>query len=74
MRTLQNSALSLPQFSPASARKLGQKRASEVCQSDDDIASLEFSDYGRSPRFVSGWWIMPGLLFSGVLLVFFVVL
>lgn len=23
---------------------------------------LEFSDYGRSPRFVEGWWILPALI------------
>jgi len=39
--------------------------------SDGDINPLEFSDYGRSPRFVSGWWIVPGLLLGNVLLVFF---
>ena len=30
--------------------------------SEKEIAELEFSDYGRDPRFVSGWWIVPGLL------------
>jgi hypothetical protein len=72
MRTLQSFTLYLPRCPTASARKVAQKRASEFCRSDDDIARLEFSDYGRSPRFVSGWWIVPGLLWSGALLVFFV--
>jgi hypothetical protein len=27
-----------------------------------DPIDLEFSDHGRDPRFVSGWWIVPGLV------------
>jgi hypothetical protein len=73
MRTLQRSTLFLSKSLTAAARKLGQKLATELCQTDDDIAGLEFSDYGRSPRFVSGWWIVPGLLLCGTLLFFFVV-
>jgi hypothetical protein len=38
-----------------------------------DIIDLEFSEYGRGPRFVSGWWICPGLLLGIALLVFFVI-
>jgi hypothetical protein len=26
------------------------------------LIDLEFSDYGRDPRFVVGWWIVPGLI------------
>ena len=29
---------------------------------------LEFSDYGRSPYFGNGWWIIPGLLLALMLL------
>ncbi len=34
-------------------------------QSHDDLMELEFSDYGRDPRFQSGWWILPGLTVVG---------
>ena len=27
-----------------------------------DSAELEFGDCGRDPRFLPGWWILPGLL------------
>ena len=27
-----------------------------------DLAELEFGDWGRDPRFLPGWWILPGLL------------
>jgi hypothetical protein len=27
----------------------------------EDFSDLEYSDYGRAPRFLSGWWILPGL-------------
>lgn len=35
-----------------------------------DPSELEFSDYGRDPRFPSGWWIVPGCflaVFSAVI-------
>ena len=35
---------------------------------DSDIPSFEFSDYGRNARFVSGWWIVPGLVMVSILL------
>ncbi len=34
-------------------------------QSHNDLMELEFSDYGRDPRFQSGWWILPGLTVVG---------
>jgi hypothetical protein len=36
-------------------------RLTEV-KSATEFADLEFSDYGRDPRFASGWWIVPGLV------------
>jgi hypothetical protein len=24
-----------------------------------DLLELEYSDYGRDPRFLPGWWIVP---------------
>ena len=30
----------------------------------EDLAGLEFGDRGRDPRFLPGWWILPGLLLS----------
>jgi hypothetical protein len=35
-------------------------------ENDDEIS--EFSDHGRNPRFISGWWIVPGLLWSSLLM------
>ena len=44
-------------------------------QSHDDLMELEFSDYGRDPRFQSGWWILPGLTVVGfIVLVTFIFL
>lgn len=31
-------------------------------QTAEDLIDLEFSDYGRDPRFLPGWWIVPALL------------
>ena len=28
-------------------------------QSRYDLDELEWSDYGRDPRFLPGWWIVP---------------
>ena len=39
-----------------------------LCRSDDEMIDLEFSDCGRSPRFVAGWWVVPGLLVVSALL------
>jgi len=27
-----------------------------------DLADLEFSEHGRDPRFLPGWWLLPALL------------
>ena len=37
-----------------------------------DLAELEFGDYGRDPRFLPGWWILPGLLLGVPLMVWIV--
>ena len=29
-----------------------------------DLADLEFSELGRDPRFLPGWWLLPALLVS----------
>jgi len=34
-----------------------------------DFDGLEFSDYGRNSRFVSGWWIIPGLVIGSMILI-----
>ena len=36
-----------------------------------DLGELEFGDCGRDPRFLPGWWILPGLLL-GVSLIWIV--
>jgi hypothetical protein len=56
-----------------------RKRTTAHCESHDaldrhncdDLIDLEFSDYGRSRRFVSGWWIVPGLLLGASVLVLY---
>jgi len=30
----------------------------------DDLSELECSDYGRDPRLLPGWWIMPTCLIT----------
>lgn len=27
-----------------------------------NLADLEFSEHGRDPRFLPGWWLLPSLL------------
>lgn len=39
----------------------------------DNIEDLEWSDYGRSPRFVSGWYILPAFALSVAMIVWIVV-
>jgi hypothetical protein len=36
-------------------------------ETHQDIVDLEFSDYGRDPRFLPGWWIFPGMLIGAAL-------
>ena len=33
----------------------------------EDVFDLEFSDCGRDPRFLPGWWIVPGMLLATAL-------
>ena len=62
----------MPMFSVADESALFkagiETRPVMLCQSDTDMIDLEFSDYARSPRFVAGWWIVPGLLAGSALL------
>jgi len=37
-----------------------------------DLAELEFGEYGRDPRFLPGWWILPGLLVGFPLMIWVV--
>ena len=54
---------------------LGERRPSSEAQRlplprvrvADDLVDLEFSDYGRDPRFLPGWWVVAAL-FGGTLL------
>ena len=39
-----------------------------------DLAELEFGDCGRDPRFLPGWWILPGLLLGLLLMIWIVTL
>jgi len=38
------------------------ERPRRAHQTQRNLIDLEFSDYGRDPRFLQGWWILPGLL------------
>lgn len=31
----------------------------EMPANEQSLIDLEFSDIGRDPRFISGWWILP---------------
>ena len=33
-------------------------------ESRSNLTELEWSDYGRDPRFPEGWWIIPGCFLS----------
>lgn len=37
-----------------------------------DLAELEFGDYGRDPRFLPGWWVLPGFLLGLPLMIWIV--
>jgi hypothetical protein len=32
------------------------------------VESDEWSDLGRDPRFVAGWWIIPGIIWAQILI------
>ena len=41
-------------------------------RNDVDLAELEFGDCARDPRFLPGWWILPGLLLGLPLMIWIV--
>jgi hypothetical protein len=53
-------------------RRVTQDPPAMTHRRDDDLMDLEFSDYGRSARFVAGWWIVPGLFLGTALLGFYI--
>ena len=44
-----------------------------LCRSDDEMIDLEFSDHGRSRRFVAGWWLVPGVLVAIAMLGLYII-
>ena len=46
---------------PPASRRNG-KEAPPASANDDEIT--EWGDHGRDPELVSGWWIVPGLIWS----------
>jgi len=38
----------------------------------ENIESSEWSDLGRDPRFVAGWWIIPSLIWVQILIAFLI--
>ena len=42
-------------------------RRTRDLETQEDIIDLEFSEYGRDPRFLPGWWILPGMLLGTAL-------
>ncbi len=51
-----------------SVRHQPRKPTAKPREDLEDLIDLEFSDYGRDPRFVPGWWILPGTCLSVVLI------
>ena len=43
------------------------QRSRRTRETHQGIIDLEYSDYGRDPRFLQGWWILPGMLFGAAL-------
>jgi hypothetical protein len=39
-----------------------------------DMEELEFGDYGRDPRFLPGWWILPAWLLGSAFIISIVIL
>jgi hypothetical protein len=52
-----------------SVRHQPRKTTTQPREDLENLFNLEFSDYGRDPRFVSGWWMLPGLCLSAALIV-----
>jgi hypothetical protein len=66
----QSNVFYLPSFStPARTRRTHRPEATWLW-TNEDATSVEFSDYGRSGRFLSGWWIFPGLFIAGLISIF----
>ena len=59
-------------YSAAPGKGAGPKRVPAPVWNHEDLVHLDFSEYGRSPRFVSGWWILPGLFLGATLVVYLV--
>lgn len=56
---------------PAAARGAKSKRpVPEILRrsADDELLDAEFSEMGRDPRFLPGWYILPGIVLSAVML------
>ena len=60
-----NNVVLLSEILPSASRRTRQAR-----EAHRDVIDLEFSDYGRDPRFMPGWWILPGVLIGAALTVF----
>jgi len=46
----------------ATERALAEHVASFVRPDDPGTDDLEWSDLGRDPRYLPGWWILPGAI------------
>ena len=60
-----NNVVLLSEILPSATQRTRQAR-----ETHRDIIDLEFSDYGRDPRFLQGWWILPGVLIGAALAAF----
>ena len=42
------------------------KPATHVNQRPENSSDLEFSDFGRDPKYPPAWWILPILVVAGI--------
>ncbi|HEY4075326.1 MAG TPA: hypothetical protein VGM26_00205 [Rhizomicrobium sp.] len=60
---------------PLSKRAKPRKISSVFCNPDDPaLSELEFSNYGRNPRFPAGWFILPAMVFGMAIIAAVIVL
>ena len=57
--------------SAADAFRARQRRDEQTSADNgiDDLVYKEFSEFGRSERFGSGWWILPGIILAMITIV-----
>jgi hypothetical protein len=51
-----------PELLPAQVIPFPRRTVAVELEASSNLIDLEFSDHGRDPRFLPGWWIVPLLV------------